>query len=167
MNQTLFRKTSLDGISSPDQLNDYIKVSNPRIWMVLAALFILTAAVFIWGFTGSLPTTVHSSGVILNNDAVCYIPAEDAVQLRTGQQVTVVSGSQTFEGHVLSIASIPLSAAEIAAELHSDYLVQKLTGTDYAVKVNITLNNSELADGALLDVRIVTDAVRPIDFLIK
>ena len=43
-NDTLFRKSSLDSISLPEQLNDYIKVSNTSVWLVLAALFALLAA---------------------------------------------------------------------------------------------------------------------------
>ncbi|MEQ8176169.1 MAG: hypothetical protein ABRQ26_14005 [Syntrophomonadaceae bacterium] len=41
MSSTLFRKASLDSLTSPEQLNNYIKVSNPSIWIVLSAMFIL------------------------------------------------------------------------------------------------------------------------------
>ena len=37
MSDQIFRKKSLDRISSPEQLNDYIRVANPGIWMILAA----------------------------------------------------------------------------------------------------------------------------------
>lgn len=167
MDQSLFRKTSLEGISSPDQLNDYIKVSNPRMWMVLAALFILLAAVFVWGFAGSLPTTVHSKGVVLNGTAVCFVSAEDAGKLSTGQHVTAASSTGELKGQVTKISNVPLSSAEIADELQSDYLVQALTSSDFAVKVDISLDHSVPTDGTLLDVRIVTNSVRPIDFLLK
>ena len=35
MSDQIFRKKSLDRISSPEQLNDYIRVANPGIWMIL------------------------------------------------------------------------------------------------------------------------------------
>ena len=38
MSDQIFRKKSLDRISSPEQLNDYIRVANPGIWMILAAV---------------------------------------------------------------------------------------------------------------------------------
>ena len=41
MSDQIFRKKSLDRISSPEQLNDYIRVANPGIWMILAAVIIL------------------------------------------------------------------------------------------------------------------------------
>ena len=38
----LFRKQSLEGISSPEQLDDYLKVTNPGLWVILIApLFLL------------------------------------------------------------------------------------------------------------------------------
>lgn len=35
MNQQLFRQSSIDRVFSPEQLNDYIRVTNPGVWMVL------------------------------------------------------------------------------------------------------------------------------------
>ena len=43
MNEQLFRKKSVDKVSSPEQLNEYIRVANPGVWMVLAAIVILLA----------------------------------------------------------------------------------------------------------------------------
>lgn len=39
----IFRKSSIDRVSSPEQLNDYIRVSNPSVWMILAAVIVLLA----------------------------------------------------------------------------------------------------------------------------
>ena len=50
MNSQLFRKKSVDKVSSPEQLNEYIRVANPGVWMVLAAIVILLAGVVVWGF---------------------------------------------------------------------------------------------------------------------
>lgn len=36
-----FRQESLDRAKSPEQLDDYIRVSNPGVWMVLGAVQIL------------------------------------------------------------------------------------------------------------------------------
>ena len=49
MSDQIFRKKSLDRISSPEQLNDYIRMANPGIWMILAAVIILLAGVCVWG----------------------------------------------------------------------------------------------------------------------
>jgi len=167
MSNTLFRKTSLDSISSPEQLNDYIKVSTPSIWIVLVSLFILLAAVFVWGVAGNLPTTVNVQGVALDGHVICFVKTEDAANIKI-DQVAIISGSGDAElkGHVFSIGNIPMSAAEITSEIKSDYLIQALVGGGYAVKVTIMPDSSVFTGSALLNVSIVTESVRPIDFLL-
>ncbi len=44
----LFRKTSMDRIRSPEQLNDYLRVTNPAVWVLLAALLLLLAGLAVW-----------------------------------------------------------------------------------------------------------------------
>ena len=44
MEQTsVYRKASVERISSPEQLNDYLRVTNPSVWIVLAAVVLLLA----------------------------------------------------------------------------------------------------------------------------
>ena len=57
MNETIFRKKSLERIASSDKLDDYLKVTSPSVWVILAALFIAVIAVGAWCFFGSMPTT--------------------------------------------------------------------------------------------------------------
>lgn len=169
MSNTLFRKASLDSISSPEQLNDYIKVSNPSIWMVLMALFILLAAILFWSITGSLPTSVHTTGVIYKGNALGYVNTADAEAIKVGQTVKIQAGDKkaVIRGQVARVGAVPMSASEVAADLQSDYLAQTLAQKGFAVKIDISLDSSDLPDGTLLNLSIITDAVRPIDFLLK
>ena len=41
-------------ISSPEQVDDYIRVTTPGMWLLVAAILILLAAIIIWGFAGKL-----------------------------------------------------------------------------------------------------------------
>jgi len=49
--KNIFRKTGLDKISSPERLSDYIKVTGPGVWIILAAVAVLLAAAVVWGCT--------------------------------------------------------------------------------------------------------------------
>ena len=53
-NNTLFRKSSMDRLRSPEQLNEYIRVARPGVWLVLAAIILLLAGVVVWGVFGSV-----------------------------------------------------------------------------------------------------------------
>lgn len=169
MSKTLFRQNSLDRVSSPEQLNDYIKVSNPSIWIVLIALFILLAGVFVWGVTGSLPTSVTASGFVTGGEAICYLDISDAGKVKAGQEVKVSLPNQddTFRGMVKSVGTTPLSSSEIANELNSDYLMGVLAGEGFAVRVTVSLDSEDIPEGTLLNLNIVTDEIRPIDFLLE
>ena len=35
--QSIFRRESLDRVESPEQLDAYIKVSHPKVWLIMAA----------------------------------------------------------------------------------------------------------------------------------
>ena len=50
----LFRKKSMDRVSSPEQLNDYIRVTSPGLWLVLAAGVILLAGMLAWSILGTV-----------------------------------------------------------------------------------------------------------------
>ncbi len=51
---SLFRKKSLDRVSSPDQIDDYIKITTPPVWLILAAIGVVLAGALVWGIFGEI-----------------------------------------------------------------------------------------------------------------
>ena len=51
---SLFRKTAIENVRAPEQLNDYIKVTTPGAWTALAAVLVLLGGLLVWGFLGSV-----------------------------------------------------------------------------------------------------------------
>ena len=49
MKKSVFREKSVTQVASPEQLNDYIRVSTPAAWLVLAAILLLLISVIVWG----------------------------------------------------------------------------------------------------------------------
>jgi len=54
---SIFRQKSIDKVSSPEKLDDYIRVTKPSVWITLAAIGILLVGTIVWGIFGEL--TVH------------------------------------------------------------------------------------------------------------
>ena len=50
----IFREKSLERVSSPEQLNDYIRVTTPSVWIVLIALVVLLVGMLAWGVLGRI-----------------------------------------------------------------------------------------------------------------
>ena len=64
MDQKLYREKSLDRISSPEQLNDYLHVTSPSVWIVLTAVIVLLAGVLIWSSVASINSYVEGSSEV-------------------------------------------------------------------------------------------------------
>lgn len=89
MSSSVFRKSSIEKVSSPEQLNDYIKVSNPSVWMVLIATIILLIGVVVWGIFGTLTTTQDTVAVAQEGDVVCLVLADNIDEFTVGMEVQI------------------------------------------------------------------------------
>ena len=54
MNNSIFRQKSIDKISSPEKLDDYIKVTTPSVWITLIAIVLLLAGAVVWSIFGAV-----------------------------------------------------------------------------------------------------------------
>jgi hypothetical protein len=61
-NKELFREKSLDRISSPEQIDDYIHVVRPKTWILLIVILLLIAAAVVWGFMGRIDVRTVTDG---------------------------------------------------------------------------------------------------------
>ncbi len=50
----IFREKSVERVSSPEALNDYIRVTTPSVWIVLIALVILLVGMLAWSVFGTV-----------------------------------------------------------------------------------------------------------------
>jgi HlyD family secretion protein len=77
MKEGLFRKKALDSLSSPDQLDQMLRLIRFRWWFLLASCAFLLACLGAWGFFGSIPSDVYGQGVLLRNGSLysVYAPA--------------------------------------------------------------------------------------------
>ncbi|MBO6230028.1 MAG: hypothetical protein J6O50_05630, partial [Ruminiclostridium sp.] len=66
----IFREKALEKITSPEQLNNYLKVTNPAVWMILAAVILLLGGLLAWSAVGELETTVDAVAYVENGTAV-------------------------------------------------------------------------------------------------
>ena len=60
----LYRKSALEKISSPEQLDKALTVTSPMSWIALAAVTVVIVVTVIWSIVGTLPVTVTTTGII-------------------------------------------------------------------------------------------------------
>ncbi len=61
----IFRKSMLDRVSSPEELNQYMRVAQPSVWVILGAIIALLAGAAVWGIFGEIDG-VHPIWFILH-----------------------------------------------------------------------------------------------------
>ena len=62
MNESIFRQKSLDRISSPEEIDNYMKVTRPSLWLALGVIVLLLAALILWSVTARIEATTVSDG---------------------------------------------------------------------------------------------------------
>jgi HlyD family secretion protein len=72
---SIFRKASLERLSSPEQLDTIMQITGAKRWLALGGVFLILGVVLIWGFTGMIDTKVSGSGVIVRAGTVLNVVA--------------------------------------------------------------------------------------------
>ncbi len=58
----IFREKSMERVSSPEELNDYIRVTTPSVWIVLIALAVLLVGMLGWSIFGTVERHTADGG---------------------------------------------------------------------------------------------------------
>ena len=129
----IFREKALEKITSPEQLNNYLKVTNPAVWMILAAVILLLGGLLAWSAVGELETTV---------DAVAYVENGTAVITMSGSRVasgmTVRIGSHEYEiatverNEYMTAAQFPVTLAD--GKYDADIVVERISPIKFLLK---------------------------------
>lgn len=137
MNNSLFRKKSLDKVKSPENLDDYIRVSNPGVWLLLISVIILLAGACVWGIFGHVDSTV---------DVV--VRAENGILTATVCDVDV------SEGMTLKIAGRECAVENVSYD------------SDTSGKICVATSRTDIPDG-VYDAVIVIKRFRPVSFILN
>jgi HlyD family secretion protein len=91
----IFRKVALERLSSPEQLDQMVQVTDPRGWLALAGLGALLLAAVGWGIWGSIPTEAQGDGILLRQGGISDLVANASGQV---QEVLVGVGDVIEKG---------------------------------------------------------------------
>ena len=155
MDNSIFREKSLERISSPEQLDDYIKVSNPGVWLIVSALLVLLVGAVAWGFLGKITDTLPCCCVCQDGTAYCYVDETLYSKLNEGLEVTL-------EGETYIISRIK-SPESVSADIDDNFLqsagLEKGRSAAVAVIENCPLEG-------VFPGRIIYETVVPISFIL-
>jgi len=87
---SVYRKASMERIQSPEQLNDYLRVTNPSVWVVLTAVVLILAGMLVWGSFAYIDSFAVGAAEV--KDGVMTVTFADetlAKNVKAGMNVTV------------------------------------------------------------------------------
>ena len=104
----LYRKSSLEKLSSPEQLDRAITVSSPMSWLALIGVAVIIVAAIVWSVFGTLPTTATVNGIVVNPASTGAVYSEYA---GTVSEIVKEAGDSIKDGD--EIAKIKTASGEI------------------------------------------------------
>ena len=117
MDRSIFREVALERLSSPDELDRLLRVTDTKAWIALIAVFGLIAVALVWGYQGRLPSTVSGQGVIV----------------RTGGVLNVVAAGSGVISKLKVNAGDKIKAGQIVATVEQPAIVEKHRGAEEMV----------------------------------
>ncbi|NJP09647.1 MAG: NHLP bacteriocin system secretion protein [Leptolyngbyaceae cyanobacterium RU_5_1] len=111
----IFRKESLERLSSPEQLDQLMQVVGPKSWLPLAALGGLTFVAIVWSVVGRIPITVAGQGVLIRPQKVVLVQMPASGQLLT---LNINPGDSVKKGDIIAtLGSDPEIKKQLQQEL--------------------------------------------------
>lgn len=155
MENKLFRKKSLEKISSPEELHDYMQVTSPRLWMLLSAIAALLVGFIVYASTVTMENTMK-----IQVD-VQFVDFTEEFQEQSGlQNYTLVSAklpasqmNQVDVGMTVRIGKETGKVSFVAIEENEITLI-----------IETNKNILPLPDGSY-DAELVLESTTPISFL--
>lgn len=104
-----FRKSALEKLSTPEKLDQLIKITSPRAWIALVTIALVIGTALTWGFAGRVKTKINTTGVLLGGEVY------DIVSTSQGQLVklNVAIGDVVKEGDIIAVIDQPDIAQQI------------------------------------------------------
>lgn len=161
--QSIFRQSAMNRIASADDLDKYIRVTNPSAWVVLAASILLLGGLAIWAVTAIIPTTISVTGLVNGNEIICWVDKSTAVKIQKGGAFATIADTKITD---LSVDTMPESKAEVKSRIGSDYIMESVSLTDWNYEVSFTSPPKPSEDIELVPVSITVSETNPLNLVL-
>ncbi len=103
--QKVFRKKAMDRIQNPEQFDKYVRVTRPRVWLILGAVLCFLIGLIYWSVNGSIRATKTGPMTVRNGEGVVRLSKENQFDqdislsdVGEGTEVVVMNKTYTATG---------------------------------------------------------------------
>lgn len=153
----IFREKSIERVSSPEQLDAYLKVTSPKVWFLLSGIIVLLAGIICWGIVGKIETSEPTTCAIEKGKLYCYTVEETAKKIDLGYIIKLDGSDKEYK----------INHIEALGEVTSDYAVEahlfNVEMDDYVYEL---VADCELPESAQIKKgKIIIETISPIKFV--
>lgn len=106
----IFRKSVLDSIKTPEQLDNQIKIIKPHIWILTISFVIIFITVGIWSIDGNIAITTNMEAIVFPQLGVSTISSTTSGVVK---DVLFKNGDKIENGEIIAIISDTETLSEI------------------------------------------------------
>lgn len=96
----IFRKSSLEKLSSPEQLDKMIVITSPTLWLSLIGAAGIIIVALLWAIFGRLPVEVDACGIYVNRAGVQTVYAKNGGVI---SEILVADGDEVKKGDIIAL----------------------------------------------------------------
>jgi HlyD family secretion protein len=104
MNRQIFREVALERLSSPDELDRLLRVTDSKAWIAQLTIFGLIILALVWGYVGRIPSIISGQGVIVRRGGVINVVAAGSGVMA---QLKVNVGDRITAGQIVAAVAQP------------------------------------------------------------
>lgn len=119
-NARIFRKKSIEQLSAPEDLMDYLRVTGPGIWLVVIGIAALLVGLIVWAVTGSINTYITVPAQVENGVIHCYVLQEDMKE--SEDEIEIWVGDQEMTAQAEDNEDLVLDTKDAPALYETGYL---------------------------------------------
>lgn len=118
----LYRKSSLERLSNPEQLDKVLKVTSPMSWLALMGITLIIVVTVIWSFVGTIPETVTAKGIVSSVVGSNSIYTQDAgtvvsLRVRAGDEVHLGDPVMTYRNSSNEVVTVYSDQVGVVSDL--------------------------------------------------
>lgn len=112
----VFREKAIKRLSNPEELSEYLHVTNPSVWVILGAVIFIILGLFIWSYFTSVQSFVYCNAVETNGMLVISFDnqndvnkVQEGMEVKVGDVVSTISSiAVDSQGDTIAISKMDI-----------------------------------------------------------